>query len=177
MIDLQPQLCGERFRLRPLAHGDWDELFGVAADPLIWEQHPAPGRCQAPVFRRFFDDALASGGALIVADASDRIIGSSRFNFDPATPDQVEIGWTFLAREYWGCGANHEIKRMMLRHAFQFLDTVFFRVGEANFRSRKAMEKIGGVLADRRETIHLPGGEPAVHVVYEINKDQFCADC
>src|SRR5215218_9371503 len=102
-FDLQPTLEGELLRLRPLRPDDWEALYAVAADPLIWEQHPASNRYQEETFRQFFQDALASGGAMIAIDAkTQRVIGSSRFYaYDPAR-GEVEIGWTFLARSYWG---------------------------------------------------------------------------
>ena len=59
-FDPQPTLAGELLRLRPLRAEDFEALFRVAADPLIWEQHPEPERCQEPVFRKFFRDALDS---------------------------------------------------------------------------------------------------------------------
>ena len=102
-FDPQPTLRGDLLELRPLRADDFDALFAVAADPLIWEQHPDSDRCQEPVFRAFFAEALASGGALVAIDRADgRVIGSSRFHgYDPAA-GVVEIGWTFLARAFWG---------------------------------------------------------------------------
>ena len=145
-FELQPTLKGELLNLRPLREEDWDDLFAAAADPLIWEQHPEPDRYTEKVFRGFFHDAMASGGALIVTDAQDgRVIGSSRYNaYDPVN-SEIEIGWTFLARRYWGGEYNREMKQLMLQHAFQFVRRVLFLVGVQNFRSQKAMEKIGGV--------------------------------
>ena len=95
---------------------DQSALFAVASDPLIWEIHPATDRWQEPVFRAFFDDALAQGGALAIIDrASGTIIGSSRFQgHDPAGGGSVEIGWTFLARSHWGGAYNPELKRLRL---------------------------------------------------------------
>ena len=173
-MDRQPTLHGERLTLRPLRPDDWDALFAVAADPLIWEQHPYSTRWQKPVFRAFFDDALAQGGALAVIEtASGRIIGSSRFQaYDPADGGSVEIGWTFLSRDCWGGGFNAEMKRLMLAHALNNVARVDFRVGEDNWRSRKAMEKIGGRLSDRSEVIELEGRR-IVHVVYEVTPDCF----
>jgi hypothetical protein len=69
--DLQPILRGQLLQLRPLRSDDFDALFAVAADPLIWEQHPARDRYQREVFRAFFDAAMASGGALIAMDVRD----------------------------------------------------------------------------------------------------------
>jgi RimJ/RimL family protein N-acetyltransferase len=173
MFDIQPVLFGERIDLRPLTESDWSSLFAVASDPLIWALHPAWDRYQEPFFSRFFKDALASGGALVVIEKSGKMIGSSRYNLNKELTNQVEIGWSFLARSHWGGDFNREVKTLMLRHAFSFVGKVYFRVGETNLRSRRAMEKLGAVLSDRREIIELPDGTPVVHVVYEITRDQF----
>ena len=98
-FDRQPHLVGERFELRPLQPDDWDALFAVASDPLIWEVHPARDRYTEPVFRQFFREALESGGALVALDrATGQIIGSSRYNWFGPDRDELEIGWSFLAR-------------------------------------------------------------------------------
>ena len=175
-MDRQPVLAGERLHLRPLAAGDWEALFAVASDPLIWAIHPSHDRWQEPVFRPFFDDALAKGGALAVIDrASGAMIGSSRFQaYDPAEGGSVEIGWTFLARSHWGGTYNHELKRLMLAHALQFVERVDFRIGEANLRSRAALEKIGGTLSDRIELAETTAGMVR-HVVYEITRQSFAS--
>ena len=145
-FDLQPTLRGELIELRPLEDADWDALFAVASDPLIWEQHPAHDRYKEPVFREFFREAMASGGAFAVLDAkTHEVIGSTRFyGYDPEK-SEVEIGWTFLARRYWGGRYNGEMKRLLLAHAFQFVKRVVFMVGENNIRSQKAVERIGGI--------------------------------
>ena len=147
-MDLQPSLTGQLLRLRPLRADDFDALFRVAADPLIWEQHPEPNRYQEPTFRRFFDEAIGSGGALAVLDLeSGEIIGSSRFHgYDPVE-GVIEIGWTFLARAYWGGRYNGEMKRLMLEHAFRWVNRVVFVIGSENRRSQRAVEKIGGMCA------------------------------
>src|SRR4249919_515046 len=145
-FDLQPHLKGELIELRPLTPNDWDELFAVASDSLIWEQHPEPDRYREDVFRIFFRDALESGGAFVIVDRkAQRIIGSTRFyGYDPEK-SEIEIGWTFLARKYWGGRYNREMKRLMLEHAFQFVETVIFHIGENNIRSQKATERIGAI--------------------------------
>ena len=150
-FDLQPTLQGELLTLRPLLLDDFEDLFAAASDPLIWEQHPASNRYQDEVFRAFFAESLASGGALVASDRRDgRIIGSSRFHgYDPAL-SEIEIGWTFLVRSHWGGRYNGEMKRLMIEHAFRFVDRVVFLVGPTNFRSQRAVEKIGGVRAGTR---------------------------
>ena len=143
-FDLQPHLKSELLELRPLATDDWDELFAVASDSLIWEQHPEPNRYKENVFRIFFKEALESGGAFVIVERNTlHIIGSTRFyGYDPEK-SEIEIGWTFLARKYWGGQFNTEMKRLLLNHAFQVVESVVFFVGEDNVRSQKAMEKVG----------------------------------
>ena len=173
-MNRQPVLEGDRLLLRPLAPGDWQALFAVASDPLIWELHPAHDRWQEPVFHAFFAGAMAGGGAMAVIDKqTGKIIGSSRWQgYDPAEGGSVEIGWTFLARSYWGGAYNLELKRLMLGHAFGYVERVMFRVGESNWRSRRAMEKIGGRLTAAIDYSQMAGREIA-HVVYEITRASF----
>src|SRR5499427_5364279 len=145
-FDLQPHLEGELIELRPLRPEDWDDLFAVASDPLIWEQHPARERYKEEVFKVFFKEALECGGGFVILDRkTGEIIGSSRFyGYDPEK-SEIEIGWTFLARKYWGGRYNREMKQLLLAHAFKFVENVVFFVGPDNIRSQKAMEKIGGI--------------------------------
>ena len=169
-FDLQPHLKGDLIELRPLASGDWHELFAVASDPLIWEQHPESDRYKEDVFKIFFDDALRSGGAFIVIDTkTQQIIGSTRFHgYDPEK-SEIEIGWTFLARKYWGGRYNAEMKQLMLTHAFKFVENVVFFVGENNIRSQKATEKIGAVKSGTAKRVY--GNRPAsLNVRYLIKK-------
>src|SRR5271167_1082913 len=163
-FDLQPILKGELLALRPLRPDDFHELYAVASDPLIWEQHPLKDRYKEEVFKGFFREALESGGALIAIDsADDRIVGSSRFYGYDEEKSEIEIGWTFLARSHWGGIYNREMKELMLGHAFKFVNSVVFLVGPQNLRSQRAMEKIGGVRAGSR-----PDGDGRHSLVYQI---------
>lgn len=165
-LDLQPTLVGDTLVLRPLTADDFEPLSACASDPRIWEQHPEPTRHRRDVFRAYFDGALASRGALVVVEKrSLEIVGSSRFY--GASPDgrSITIGYTFLARRCWGGSANREMKALMLRHAFQWVDRVLFEVGPRNWRSRRALEKIGATIAS------LPSGDgEAERVVYAIER-------
>lgn len=168
-FDLQPVLKGELLELRPLRPNDFPDLYAVASDPLIWEQHPAKDRYQEDVFKEFFREALESGGAFIAVDSrSGQVVGSTRFFGYNPDKSEIEIGWTFLARSYWGGIYNKEMKQLMLRHAFQFVNTVVFLVGPHNYRSQKAMEKIGGVRTGSRRDAS--GRES---LVYEITAIAF----
>jgi N-acetyltransferase len=165
----QPTLPGSAITLRPLATDDFDALFAVASDPLIWEQHPNHDRWQESVFREFFAGALASGGAFAVIDnTTGEIIGSSRFAGHNPSASEVEIGWTFLARRYWGTRTNHEMKRLMLAHAFTIVDRVVFLIGPDNTRSRRAIQRIGAEqIADRTNTLG------RVSATYVITRESF----
>ena len=148
-----------------------------AADPA--GLHLAPGEewslaqllAHLGEFPRFFAEQLASGGGLVAIDRrSGRIVGSSRFHGYDAARSEVEIGWTFLARSHWGGVYNGEMKALMLRHAFQFVNSVIFIVGRQNFRSQRAVEKISGVLVGSRSDA---SGRDSL--VYEITASTFRA--
>ena len=165
-FDLQPILEGELLGLRPLRPEDFYDLYAVASDPLIWEQHPVKDRYKEEVFKGFFREALESGGTLIAIDSkSGQAIGSSRFHGYDRDRSEIEIGWTFLARSRWGGITNREMKQLMLRHAFRFVKSVIFLVGPRNMRSQRAMEKIGGVRVGTRLD-----GKGRESLVYQITK-------
>ena len=172
-FELQPTLRGKTIELRPLRPDDYDALYAAAKDPLIWEQHPDRERYKPEIFRDYFQTGIDSGGAFAIIDlASGRIIGSSRYwNYKPAE-SEIEIGWTFLERKYWGGTTNRELKRLMLEHAFRFVERVVLIVGEHNWRSQRAVEKIGG----QRERVEpRPGrdGTQRNNVVFVITRADF----
>lgn len=178
-FDPQPTLIGERLRLRPLHAEDWDTLYAVANDRALWAGHPAHDRWQEPVFGEYFGNALKNGGALVVEDqASGEILGASQFyDYQPDEDGRgpsVEIGFTFLARSQWGGAANRETKRLMLAYALERVPYVRFRVGEANIRSRTAMERIGGRLTGRLQQ-EMKAGRLSTNVYYAIDRAGFAA--
>lgn len=168
-FDFQPILQGELLELRPLRVEDFPDLYEVAADPLIWEQHPIKDRYKEVVFKELFREALESGGALLAIDSKDgRVIGSSRFHGYDEERSEIEIGWTFLARSYWGGIYNGEMKQLMLRHAFRFVESVIFLISPQNVRSQRAVEKIGGIRAGERRD-----GNGRDSFVYRITASNF----
>ena len=172
-FDLQPILKGELIELRPLRPQDFDGLFSAASDPKIWEQHPESDRYQRDVFQRFFDGALESKGAFaIIERKSGRIIGSSRYCNLDLTKREVEVGWTFLEREFWGGTYNRELKQLMLDHAFRFVDRVVFVVGEQNFRSQKALAKLGASFL-KKTHLQADDGTMKTNLVFAMAADHF----
>ena len=174
--DWQPRLETERLTSVPLAEDHREALYEIAADPMVWEQHPIHDRWRREVFDAFFDEGLASGGALAVFRKSDKqIVGSTRYDrYSQEDGGSVEIGWTFLVRHCWGKGLNHEMKRAMLAHAFAHVARVDFRVGETNYRSRKALENIGATRSDLYE-LGRYAGKRVVHLYYEIDRAGFAS--
>src|SRR5881227_770599 len=151
-FELQPTLQGKLIEIRPLKPQDFEALYKAASDPLIWEQHPEPDRYKREVFQKFFDGAMESGGAFAVIEKrSARIIGSSRYHNLKPTESEVEIGFTFLERKFWGGEYNGELKSLMLNHALRFVGRAVFVVGEKNLRSQKALEKIGAKFLRKSE--------------------------
>lgn len=162
-FELQPTLIGELVELRPLRADDHAALYAVASDQLVWEQHPAKERAEVEGFRKFFDEAMASGGAFLAIDRkTGKVIGTSRFYGYDEGASEVEIGWTFLGRAYWGGRFNGEMKRLMLRHAFRFVKRVVFLIAPTNIRSQTAIQRIGAV---RNGSRHVRGTE---HYLFEI---------
>ena len=169
-FDFSPTLQGPRVTVRPIREDDWEGMFLAAANPRVWENHPVSDRYQEAVFRGFFDDAVASCSAFaFVEREDDKIIGSSRYHGLDEKLSEIEVGWTFLDHDYWGGSYNAEIKKLMLDHAFQFVDTVVFWVGDTNIVSMRAMEKIGGVRREEtKERVLNDISYP--HIIYEIRK-------
>jgi RimJ/RimL family protein N-acetyltransferase len=166
-------LKGNLLRLEPINEEDFDSVYAAASDPLIWELHPNPLRYQKEVFKEFFKGAIDSNaGYKIIDNKTNEVMGSSRYYH--FFPDQkiISIGYTFLARKYWGGIYNRELKDLMLRFAFSFTDTVIFDVGEKNFRSQKAMVKIGGEYIGKIEKTY-PDGRVSTPMVYKIEKKNF----
>ncbi len=169
----QPQLSNERVHLRPLQADDFDTLYAVASDPLIWEQHPNPDRYKREVFTNYFTGAMESGGALLISDAtSSEVVGCSRFYDYLPAQSEVKIGYTFFSRSCWGTGINRTVKHLMIAHALQYVQTIIFHVGANNLRSRRAMEKLGARLIGEEEVAYY-GEASRLNVVFAITKQDW----
>ncbi len=169
-LNLQPTLENEFIRIVPLKAEDFERLYAIASDPLIWEQHPNKDRYKREVFETFFKGAMESKGAFLVSDKqTGKPIGSSRYYEADEEKKTIAIGYTFIARDHWGGTYNPALKSLMMEHAFQHFDAVIFHIGAQNIRSQKAMEKIGGKKMGELEMEYY--GEPnKLNFVYEIRK-------
>ncbi len=168
VMNTQPHLVGDLIELRPLKSEDYTKLFQAAADPLIWEQHPQPDRYKPDVFKKFFDEAMESKGALAILDRHTKeIIGSSRYYDYNDQDSSIIIGYTFLAKKYWGGIYNKELKQLMVNYALDFVKTTYFHVGINNIRSQQAMLKVGGVNTGIQD-IPVSYAPPKKSYVYKI---------
>jgi len=167
-FSLQPFLENDLVRLRPLSQSDFEQLYAIASDPLIWEQHQNKDRHTFENFTRFFKDSLNSKGALVIVDAkTDSLIGSSRLKISDKSNKTIEIGWSFLSRGYWGGPYNRAFKELMINYALQHFEYVIFYVNPKNYRSQRAMEKLG---AKRMNYLEEPWVlEEAIGVTYAFN--------
>ncbi|MBC7891707.1 MAG: GNAT family N-acetyltransferase [Sphingobacteriaceae bacterium] len=167
-----PTLQGPTLTLRPLHPDDFEALYQSAADPLVWEQHPSRLRYQRPVFEAYFAGAIASGSALAVIDhQTGQLVGCSRYYDWNEAGREIAIGYTFLARSHWGGTANAELKKLMLDYAFQWVDTVWFHIGPENWRSRRAVEKIGGQYS--HQGLHVMPNRTEEVVFYTIRSSRY----
>lgn len=171
-FNLQPDfLENEIIKLIPLEEKHFEELYKVASDPLVWEQHPNKNRYEREVFQNFFEGAIESKGAFLILDkTTNEIAGSTRFyDYEPEN-NSIFIGYTFYGRNFWGTGFNPQVKKLMLDYAFQFVDKVRFHIGAENYRSQKAIEKLGAEKIDEINVAYY--NEPSRHnFVYEIRKN------
>jgi N-acetyltransferase len=172
-LDIQPiHLKNEIVQLVPLQESDFDRLFEVASNPLVWEQHPNPNRYQKDSFKKYFEGAILSQGAFIVLDSkTDEVIGCSRFYDINQYTNSVKIGYTFIGIKFWGKNINKQMKSLMINHAFEKLDYVIFDIGANNIRSQMAISKIGAI-KNGEQIIEYYGEEPKLNFIYQISKSK-----
>ncbi|HVF57332.1 MAG TPA: GNAT family protein [Pyrinomonadaceae bacterium] len=152
-MDIKPiTLEGRYVRLEPLSINHLDALCEVGLDEDLWRWTTT--RINTPEeMRRYVETALeeqARGVALpfvTVEKSSGRVIGSTRFAAIERTHRRVEIGFTWVARDWQRTPVNTEAKYLMLRHAFETLGTirVEFKANSLNERSRRAILRIGAI--------------------------------
>jgi N-acetyltransferase len=169
----QPTLQNDLIILQPLKESDFEALFAVASDSLIWEQHPNKNRYQRAAFQIYFEGAMESKGAFLIIDkATGEVAGCSRFYDHHEADSSVFIGYTFFGRKFWGKQYNPASKQLMLDHAFQWVNTVKFHIGAGNIRSQIAIGRVGAVKTN--EVIVAYHGEPERHnFEYELKKEDW----
>lgn len=166
-MNLQPTLANEIITIKPIQKEDFEALFAIASDELLWEQHPNKDRYKKEEFQLFFENAIQSKGAFIVINnKTNEIIGSSRYYEFNEVEKSIVIGYTFISRAFWGKNYNSSLKELMINYAFQFVNKVYFHVGETNYRSQKAVEKLGAIKIGEIKSENLS----KINWVYQLKK-------
>ena len=176
-------LEAERVRLEPLTLAHAPGLFAIGRDQEIWRWLYFAPPANVDEMRAWVADALEAqshGGELpfaVVEQASGTVIGTTRYMGINAAHRQLEIGWTWYGRAYWGTSVNPECKYLLLRHAFESLECirVQFATDSRNERSQRAIERIGatreGVLRNHR--VVPKDGYHRSSVLYSIIDDEW----
>lgn len=174
-FELRSNIENEQVLIEPLKERDFETLYAIASDPLLWEQHPNPDRYKREVFAVFFEGAMKSGSAFMVYNKdSGEAIGSSRYYDWDAQTKSIAIGYTFISRSLWGRGFNQSLKSLMLNYAFRFANRVVFHIGANNIRSQIAIKRTGAKKIDEIEIEYY--GEPSkLNFVYCIAKEDWHA--
>lgn len=151
-IDHPVFLLGNHVDLLPLEKSHFAELFLAASDKELWNLIPTDCS-KKTTFNKMYSLAIKDREKgrqypfIIFHKETNRIIGSTRL-FDIYPDDKkVEIGWTWVIQEFWGSVVNLECKFLLLSFCFEHLKVrrVQIKTDELNKRSRKAIEKIGGI--------------------------------
>lgn len=169
-------LENEHVLLRPLTAGDRDSLHAVAMDPHIWRYFVSRVETDAD-YQAFFDATLNDHRARrrvvfhITDKATGQTAGSMSFGNLAEADRRLEIGWSWLGRDFRGQGINRWAKYLLLRHAFETLqaERVEFKTDVLNEQARRGLRKIGameeGVL---RSFNFMPGGRRRDAVYYSV---------
>ncbi|GAA3063014.1 GNAT family N-acetyltransferase [Streptomyces glomeratus] len=169
-------LENEHVRLHPVTEADREGIRAVAMDPDIWRYFVSAVENEAD-FKVFFDTCLADQAAgrrvvFVVTDkSSGRIAGSMCYGNLAEADARLEIGWSWLGRDFRGKGVNRWVKYLLLEHAFERLDAerVEFKTDVLNEQARRGLRNIGateeGVL---RSFNYMPGGRRRDAVFYSV---------
>lgn len=170
-FNIQPVLENPLVLLQPLREEDFEALYQAASDPKIWEQHPNKDRWKLEVFKVYFEGAMQSKGAFKIIDkTTGQVAGSTRiYDYNPKD-NSVLIGYTFIARAYWGKGMNSAVKALMLEYLFEHVSKVLFHIGAENIRSQIAIGRLGAVKVGEQSVAYF-GEPPKLNFVYAIEKE------
>lgn len=144
-------LEGEFVRLEPLSlEKHFADLCAVGLDAEIWRWSPQQIKTEADL-RRYIETALDEQRRRVslpfatVLREIGKATGSTRFGNIDAANKRVEIGWTWIGREFQRTAVNTEAKFLMLRHAFEVwnCNRVELKTDALNERSRRAILRIG----------------------------------
>jgi RimJ/RimL family protein N-acetyltransferase len=176
-------LDNEHVRLRPITPDDRDSLRAIALDPEIWRYFVFLVENDAD-YDAYFDASLSDQDAgrrivfHITDKASGRAAGSMSYGNLAEADARLEIGWSWLGKDFRGQGVNRWAKYLLLEHAFERLgaERVEFKTDQLNQQARRALRNIGaveeGVL---RSFNYMPGGRRRDAVFYSVLRAEWPA--
>ncbi|MFE9575438.1 GNAT family N-acetyltransferase [Nocardia sp. NPDC006044] len=175
------RLENDHVLLRPIEPADRAALCEIALDPDIWRYFVSLVETEAD-FDAFFDAALEDQRAgrrvvfYIMDKASGRAAGSMSYGNLAERDGRLEIGWSWLGRDFRGRGLNRWAKYLLLEHAFERLgaERVEFKTDVLNEQARRGLRNIGateeGVL---RSFNPMPGGRRRDAIFYSVLRGEW----
>jgi RimJ/RimL family protein N-acetyltransferase len=164
--------------LEPLSAERLDDLWDASRDPAVWRWLSIVQPTSRAELAAWIDEAIAGPDlpyATVLREAG-KAVGSTRYLTLRPEYRSAEIGWTWLAREAWGTGANVEAKLLMLGHAFEVWGCrrVELKTDALNERSRRAIEALGATFEGvHRKHMLVRGGENRDSAWYSVLDDEW----
>lgn len=175
--DTAPSTLDNEFvRLRPIAPEDREALHAVAMDPHIWRYFVSLVETDED-YHAWFDASLADHAAgrrvvfVITDKRSGRVAGSMSYGNLVEADARIEIGWSWLGKDFRGQGVNRWAKYLLLEHAFEGLGAqrVEFKTDQLNEQARRGLRNIGAVEEGTlRSYNYMPGGRRRDAVFYSV---------
>ena len=150
MVDFELILQTAEVLLRPLLKEDFGQLVDLTNDQSMWTYFTSD-LSVGEVLRDWIADAILQKENktrlpfAVIDKASRKIVGSTSFGNISYRDKRIEIGWTWLGKEYHGKGINNQVKYLMISYCFEVLDfeRVEFKTDVLNIPARKALSRIG----------------------------------
>jgi N-acetyltransferase len=172
----QPVLQGNHVLLRPMVRQDADAIVEAASDGKLWELFytSVPS---AETINAYLDAAEREQGFgrampfVVIDNATDQLVGATRYMRMKADARRLEIGTTFYAQS----AQRSEAKLLLLTHAFEVMDClcVQLRTDALNFRSQRAIERLGAKKDGVLRNHSILNGRVRDTVVYSIIADEW----
>lgn len=169
-------LDNEYVRVRPITQSDREALHAVAMDPEIWRYFVSLVETDED-YHAWFDASLADHAAgrrvvFVITDKhSDRVAGSMSFGNLAEADARIEIGWSWLGKDFRGRGVNRWAKYLLMEHAFERLgaERVEFKTDQLNEQARRGLRNIGAVEEGTLRSFNvMPGGRRRDAVYYSV---------
>lgn len=173
MLDFNLILESEKIKLRPLTADDYTHFLKITADESVWIYfaYDLSVESELKVWMNIAMEDLKNENRLpfaIIEKATGNPVGSTSFGNISYRDKRIEIGWTWICREFQGKGVNSELKYLMLKYIFETLgfERAEIKTDVLNLPARKALQRIGateeGILRShmlmthgrRRDTIY-----------------------